>query len=451
MQFNPIMVEKGGKMKAVKILAGLVLSLLIASPAMATLKISDNFSVSGYLRTQFIDQTIKDKSVNPADETLIDQRFRLKSTYTLSENLTMVYYAEVDTVWGEKSKGGIGGGGKTGTDGINVESKNIYADLKVPDSNARLRVGLQGIADEFFEGLVNDEDMAGVHFTTDISGLKLILDYAKLSEGDDRKQWDDTDYYGVMLQKKLNDTVSLGLGAYHLDINDPGDEMSFTWYGVRSDVMLGKVGLEGMLIVQDGELETAGEDTSAWMASIKGKFAPAENLKATLRLTYFSPDDDANDDGAWYGGHDDLGLGGSELNKEGLMIMLKDYWICNAGTTAYAMADGARDGYGLIALTSTAKFSELPYGLYVNLAAGYFMAADDTKNDDPATKRQGSNIGYEVAAGVGKEIVQNYDLSLRGAYAGFGDFYDGTVTGNNGSPADPDNVYKITMMLHVKF
>jgi len=440
-------------MKTVQILTSLILALCVASPAMATLKISDNFSVAGYLRTQFDLQTLKDQSVNPKSESVIDQRFRLKSTYTVNDNLYLVYYAEVDTQWGLKSKGNVGGGGQAGTDGVNIESKNVYADLKIPDSNAKVRVGLQGIADEVFEGMVIDEDMAGLSFSTDLGGMKLMVNYAKLNETE-KTQWDDTDFYGLIGETKLSDMANLGLGAYFLDVNttDPTaflQDASIFWYGARTDLKLGKAGLAGMLIVQSGEIDS--QDTTAFMASVKGNFSLADAAKATLRLTYFSSDDDADNDGAWYGGHDDLGLGMTDMTSEGLMIMLKDKWICNNGTTAYAIEDGARGGYGMIGLTGTASFSKLPNDLYLNLAAGAFMAADDTKDGDASTKRQGNMIGYEVAGQIGKKFADKFDLSLRGAYAVFGDFYDDTVTNENGNPDSPDNVYKVSMMINVPF
>ena len=67
--------------------------------------------------------------------------------------------------------------------------------------------------------------------------------------------------------------------------------------------------------------------------------------------------------------------------------------------------------------------------------------------------REGETLGYEVAARVGKVFAQKVDVSLRGAYAVFGDFYDNTVRNDAGQGAtgDPDDVYKVALMVNVPF
>lgn len=68
---------------------------------------------------------------------------------------------------------GSAGGGGTGTDGINVESKWLYLDFKVPGNavNARVRAGLQG----FYlpKGMILDDDAGGL----DLKGKAGIVGY----------------------------------------------------------------------------------------------------------------------------------------------------------------------------------------------------------------------------------------------------------------------------------
>ena len=440
----------------------------LAAPAMA------QFSLGGYYRLTGVSQNIKSKSTDPTGETMIDQRLRMKMTDSLNDYVKLVYYAEVDTPWGMKSKGSIGGGGEVGTDGVNIETKNAYIDVKVPDTTVKARIGLQGI-DDLFEYVVISEDAAAAVVSADVAGVNVEAIYSKFSEGS-KSNWDDDDFYGLHVKKKFNEHFKLGGAIYYHDNNstDPNTpdpaaptpqdtsvvpQASTFYYGLTGDYAFKIFNINGFAIAQDGTETVAGKDidSKALCASVRAAMLVPHG-QVGLRAIYFSPDDSAKNDNTWK-----HAVGEWEFPRESLMIFLPDRWVNNSGTTRYAMVDAAEAGFGLYGLTATAFLKDLPLDTYANLGAGAFWAASDKRNDASGSHvggtligagddvRAGSTLGYELSAEVGKKVAKMVDVSLRGAYAIFGDFYDDTVVNRAGQASAPDNVFKTALMVNVGF
>lgn len=88
------------------------------------------------------------------------QRLRLKLEAVASEALSGVVYFEIgDIAWGKARQGGA-----LGADGSIVEVKNAYVDWSVPDTQLKLRMGLQ------FVMLPNAAGCTGV-FLDDVAGI----------------------------------------------------------------------------------------------------------------------------------------------------------------------------------------------------------------------------------------------------------------------------------------
>ena len=85
---------------------------------------------------------------NKEDEFEARQRIRLQLDAVASEALSGTVYFEIgDTTWGGAGKGteGQGSGGAMGADGVSVEVKRAYIDWMVPDTDLKVRMGIQGI------------------------------------------------------------------------------------------------------------------------------------------------------------------------------------------------------------------------------------------------------------------------------------------------------------------
>lgn len=485
--------------KTTRILLASGLMLALATPALAELKFS------GFYRLMAYSGEIKDVDSQDNDSRqIIDQRFRAQVTNTLNDNVSITYQAEIDTVWGGSVPAGGGNGGAFDTDGVNVETKHIYLDLKQGDTSAR--IGLQTYGDEF-QGLVGFADMAGITVKHKIGNTSIGLLYSKWDENDAdgdnanltalyasgannaASDWDDTDFYGVTIQQKISDAFKVGAAVYYLDSNDvtdvranivaglPGmDRVAFAdhgdgevwFYGVTADAKFGDFGVDGFLLHQrgsvdfdnrwDGGVAAAGinkkdQSSQAWAASVKGTMKLA-NGNVGLRGIFIT-DDESNDDNEYWLGS----FGEYDFVNENQMIFLTDKFVCNWGKERYAMDDAARMGYGLWAVILSGNHT-LPNNMYANWGLGYYSAQDNERNDnDIERRRNGKALGWEADVRVGKKFFEKVDVSLNAAYADFGSFYADTTEQNNDIPGDgvsrnssaPDSIYKAYLMVNVPF
>lgn len=436
--------------KTTRILLAVGLILAVATPALAELKLNGYYRLMGYsAEVRSGTTTTQGGGANASTDEegdsrqMVDQRLRMMLTNTFNDNVSLVYHAEVDTPWGESGKAAAGQGGQVGADGVNVETKNVYLDLKSGDTSARL--GIQGLADAY-EGIVFNDDMAGVAVTHKMGDTTLMAAYSKWDEdANDRSSWDDKDFYVLDVKQKFSDAFKGGASLYFLDDNtgDTFDDEIFI-LGVNGDVRFGNFGVNGFLAYQDGDHNTAtgvGEyDFSAFAASAKGNMK-LDNGDVGLRVIFFSKADDATDEGAWQGFQ-----GQYEFPNENLMQFLTDKFVCNYGKERYATADAVSNGFGLIAVTASGNH-KLPDNMYLNWGAGYFRAVTDKPYDSPVKVVEGKDLGYEVAARFGKKYFEKVDVSLNASYAGYGSFYDNTAAG----AGDPDATYKTYLMVNVPF
>lgn len=416
-------------MKMMKVLVAAVVMAAIATPALA------EFKLNGYFRTKMY--SLERKSATDSEgvsQQNVDQRLRMKATYTLNDNVSVVYYGEVDYLWGNgAATTGRQLGGGVGADTVNMETKNAFVNVKFDNTNIVL--GTQTIGDAY-GWLVFLDDMSGVTATQKFGATTLTAAYAKWAEGANTS-WDDTDFYVVDLKQKLGDTMSVGGSLYFLDDNGAADAEVII-LGVNGDFKAGPLDMSAFLILQDGEFQATSTDHQAMAFSVKGamKF---DGGSLAVRYLYISDDDDASDNGKWIGNQGVYANAG-----DGMMIFFYDAYYTNSGAENYALADAVNGGYGLHALTAAASFT-LPDSMYAKCGAGLFMAASD-EADDSGMTREGEMLGYEVNARFGKKFFEKVDVSINAAYAGFGDFYDGTAGGD-----DPDGIYKAYAMVNVPF
>lgn len=450
--------------KCVKTFIAVAAMLAVATPAMADFKFSGLFRVQGYT------QTAQDIGRNDARSvSVVDQRFRPKVDYKLNDYVSLTYFAEVDTTWGRQSKGDIGGGGQVGSDGVNLETKNIYVDFKVPDSTHNIRLGIQGIKDAF-NGVVFFDDMAAAKFSGKFGPVDYQAFYSKWSEGNIRL-YDDVDFYGVDFSHRYGDFAKAGIAAYYYDNNsgngildDQGDivdpipalgegtnlDAEMWWVGFYGDYRFGNFGLDGFLIYQTGEvlLDPVTNnyiDSEAWAGSVKGRMV-IPNGDLGLRYIFYSADDSATDADRFF-----LSQGNFEFADENLMIFLVDPLVNNVAKTRFAIAHAAEGGYGLHGLAFSGNFKNLPMNTYAKVGAGAFFAAD--KNPKGAERVDDATLGYEVAARIGKVFAEKFDVSLRGSYAFIGDFYKTPAVGTpaHTTSNDPDDIYMAAIMVNVPF
>ncbi len=426
------------------ILAGLILAgLASAGPVLADSKIS------GYYRMQMISDNLKGAPAeNKPSEAQVDNRLRIRYQNNLNEYVHFVYYGEVDTLWGQPSKGNIGGGGQAGADGVNVETKNAYLDFKIPETIWGVRTGIQGFADNIDHLFIAD-DWAGIRIDHKFTpAVTLTTAYFKAFEGN-TTQWDESDLYALQARVKVNDSLGLTFDGYYNDDNRNSALLTDDLYLVAAGAQgkIGSLGLEGWIAYEFGEQEPATGptvDIAALAGTVKASL-PIGPAETALRLIYFSSDDDAVEDQSWNGPNHADPAGKTEFDQENLMIFLTDYYYTSTEAGRHALTDAAYAGYGLFGINAKADF-KLPGKCYLKTGLGYFMALEDTRNGEASKSVEGTDLGLEVAARVGTKVAELVDVSLAGAYAMLGSFYEAP-----GSNADPDDLYKVNFMIDVKF
>ena len=472
--------------KVIRTLLAIGLVLAVATPALAEFKLSGFYRLMGYAEEK------KSTSHDYGDsQQFIDQRLRMRANWTLNDNVGMVYFAEVDTTWGENNKAALGQGGQSylfsgGADGVNVETKQAFLDLKFGDTAAM--IGIIGVADAFYSAVAND-DMAGVQATHKMGNTSFKLVYSKWDEDDTdaatgdagnanaRGYWDDFDFYVAEVGHKFSDNFKAGAGIYWMDNNTNDGATNATdydseifFYGLNGEAKFGgNFTVNGFVVVQDGEVDYSNryaattpdphkkdQDITGMAASVKGTMK-LENGDIGLRVIYFSEDDDDEDNGRWQGFK-----GNNAFNDENQIQFLTDKYSSNDSKERYAEVDAAEAGFGLLAFVLSGNH-KLPENVYLGWGAGYYLAMDDER-DDPSTAkpasgtqitssnnyRRGDELGYELCVRVGKKFFEKVDLSLNASYAAYGDFYDDTV--KEGTKVDdPDATYKTYLMVNVPF
>lgn len=117
------------------------------------------------------------------------QRVRLQLDAVASESLSGTVYFEIgDTIWGQNSSGGA-----LGADGRIIELKQAYIDWMIPETEVKVRMGLQNITTPAYasgNSILND-DVAGVVVSAPINETVGITAYWARPYNDNYTGWDN--------------------------------------------------------------------------------------------------------------------------------------------------------------------------------------------------------------------------------------------------------------------
>ncbi len=145
-----------------------------------------DFDFSGELRERAA--MYNDSSEN--DGGRIDNRMVLNMMSQLDPRLDIAIKLEIgNIIWGDPATGG-----NTSTRGINIETLELYLDLKFPNIDSHLRVGQQYWADH--RSLILDDQFSGIVFSmNDFMSYKTDFAFIKHTENNDNLK----DDYNVFL------------------------------------------------------------------------------------------------------------------------------------------------------------------------------------------------------------------------------------------------------------
>ena len=137
---------------------------------------------------------------NHEDEFEATQRVRLQLDAVASEALSGTVFFEIgDQVWGDNDNGGA-----LGADGKFVELKRAYIDWMVPQTDLKVRMGIQGLALPSFTtnaSQIFDDDVAAVSLNYQFNenvGLTAFWARPYNDNGGYKSQWSGKDYDNYM-------------------------------------------------------------------------------------------------------------------------------------------------------------------------------------------------------------------------------------------------------------
>lgn len=442
--------------------------------------IADNFSATNNYIGTFTDDA--------KSETLVDQRLRLKLDSIVNEYLSFVYYAEIDMQWGDESysNDGRNDGGAIGGDTTNVESKNVYAQVKIPEYASVIRFGLQGFEDHY-DWTFFGADMAGVKYSGDFGALDLTAGWFKLIE-DNFDQTDDVTLWALQTEYAFSPNFKIGGDYYYYQnqgsrdyatffgttdieavLNDGAwtanrDTMDLHYIGGHTEYRLPNVVLSGWLNVNVGSVDQINNNLATPLLTedidVKGYSARVDatgkvgGFDWRLGGSYFSGDDDLTDGDADFVVNP-LATESVAFANDGFMIFTPDIAWNSVGQYGFAMVDAAWAGYGLTSLVLTTSYTPPHLDKFnVKGGIGYFASVEDTlAENDPRTDRAGTELGTEVFLRAGYKFADNLDVSINGAYAFLGDFYDehGGGTAVNQTVNNVDDPYEVYLKATLTF
>lgn len=368
--------------KVTKTVLAAGLALAVATPALAEFKFSGFYRAIGYMEE-------KKAAANEGDsQQFIDQRFRAKLDYTLNDNVSVTYFAEIDTPWGEPGKAAYGQGGMSnsfagGADGVNVETKNVSLNLKSGDTAAQL--GIIGVADSF-QSIVANDDMAAVKLVQSFGNTTFTGVYSKWDED---AATSTTSYTfkldqtgdGLVTEADLADILTGLTSAQEAEVLaylDGGpDPSAATIAALQKN---GSITLDAATSYAKADGRSDWDDFDYWAAEVSHKFD--DNFKAGAGL--YLMDDNRVGDGkeVWFYG----------LNGEAKFGDL--------GVNAFViMQDGSNDegakSYDYTGYAASAKATYKINNGDLGLRMIYFSEADDSSDDG---RWQGFKGQYEFVA-----------------------------------------------------
>ncbi len=243
--------------------------------------------------------------------------------------MSLVWYGEFDSPWGENGSCEGDDCGKLSADGVGVETKNAYAELKVPNSDWKVRAGIQGYGFGKYESFVTNDDMNGVSFAGNVGMATLTGGWFKWEEND-RDSADDVDFYMLSAELHPSEVFHYGLTGAQISnssqaaLNGTAARTDDNYFGAYADFTYDKMAYSGSVLYK----KSSGRDSDAtdgdtYMLNL---YAQRHWGNASLKIhgIYIPADDSSN-------GADRFAANqsGWELNSSNLQIFGTDYYYNN--------------------------------------------------------------------------------------------------------------------------
>ncbi|MFA7059365.1 MAG: hypothetical protein WC156_00945 [Pedobacter sp.] len=417
-----------------------------------------------------------------------EQRARLQYIAKASDDLRLVTHFEIDSVFGDKAQGLAtrNNGGALEADAVNLETKSVYLDFKIPSTPVRVTAGIQPYKDAF-KGVFLDADIAGINTVTKLGAATLGLGYLRAY---DQSYFSTTTYNrGMYNLDILALNVSFALSkdlnvgaAYYLYSDDRGAKgaavgsTNIHTLGANFDAKLGVVDLSGFAAMQQGLTKGATRvayNGYAFNTAAKMAIGPGSLRTAILWTTGDDGQDGINT--AWQSvrqsqnqvGVVPSGPSTNSYNDSHMMLLNRDVSMQGTSTDQNLVNTTNNKDQGVI-LYSLGYDATITPKLYANANVGMAWASktnhDGTFSTDGLTAypnkpydvktggHAGTNyMGTEINLETGYKMYDNLTASFQAAYVLLGGYYKNTVINGNGDEKSPENPYTARVVLSYAF
>ena len=418
-----------------------------------------------------------------------EQRARIYYSAKSGDTAKLVTAFEIDSVWGDKSGSSANrnSGAALEGDAVNLETKWVHLDLKIPSIPTRAKIGLQPFKDNI-KGLFADFDAAGISTITDLGAAKIQAAYFRgydqsyFSTSPTVRGVKDLDIGVVGIKYGLDQKTNIGFDYYLYidprDLNVPAanENMTIHTFGLYGDTTIAKTNLSGLLAYQSGEFEAAsGEksDLNAYAFNLAAKAPLGQGTFKTAFLYtsgngYEASNGNGKDYTGWVGTNSsqnanwNVGTGGTNSYNDSDMMLLNRSTMNMPSTTDNHLIFNSGNG-----TTPTNSQGQYLYSLgyshpvsdNLNIKSNLGLAwAAKANNLKPINKNTGkvndSNFqGGEVNLETSYKVYDNVTAKFQAAYLMLGDYYKNSWSAavTNAGVQTPEDPYSVRFIINYVF
>jgi hypothetical protein len=443
-----------------------------------------------------------------------EQRARVFYNAKANDDLKLVTAFEIDSVWGDKAQGGLtaanssafaptttaafrNSGGAMEADAVNLETKWVYLDFKIPSTPVNVKAGIQAFKDQL-KGIFLDADVAGVLTTSKLGNATLNVGYFR---GYDQSYFSTGTPMGTPLvrgnqnldmgavEAKVAITKDINVGAVYYMYGDgrpfyvgaarQDTSTMLHTFGLTAEGKVGPLTLSGFGAYQFGvarNVDATGDSSYinalAYNLAAKAAVGPG-TLKTALLFTSgndYNATTSANNrhltgwvgtsqspDATW------ASTTGTSTYNEGGMMLLNRNSLNNNTTTDNALIYNTSNGttpmnaQGMYLITAGYDANITPK-LYTNANVGLAWTAHTNalkpfdRSGLVATRNQSNFMGAEVNLETGYKMYDNLTARVQAAYVILGGYYNNSVLkANSANATDPENPYTARVILSYAF
>jgi hypothetical protein len=450
-----------------------------------------------------------------------EQRARIFYTAKASDDLKLVTGFEIDSVWGDYAQGGFtrsttgntgtvnagtafrNSGGAMESDAVNLETKWVYLDFLIPNTQTRTKVGIQPVKDQL-KGIFLDADLAAVMTSTKAGAATINVGYARaydnsyMTTGAAQNVRGQEDLHIAILEGKFAASKNLSLGGvYYLYADQrngavgtgatvlpsPYTSLSIHTFGLTADAKVGPVDLSGFVATQFGSVRDVTGDTfnranatiNSYAYNLAAKMAAGPGSLRTA-LLFTSGNGGGNQEKHLTGwapvmysqnvtntGYNQ-GIAANTYNESNMMLLNRAANM-QGGTTdnsiVYQSNNGTTpvngQGVYLLSLGYDAKITPKFY-TNGNIGAAWAAKSNSLRPVDRSERfvvsRNGSSyMGTELNVETGYKMYDNLTASIQAAYVMLGGFYKNSSTAGSAAQGfeTPSNPYTARAVLSYAF